>query len=785
MVRIVDSKVYIMDTEDFSIEEMPKSVFIQSKVLGIPCETRYEGILRDFDLNQLRAGMIEYGVDYVLKEICDLNDRVYYTQSDYSGAMPLSSLANVVHDSLKEIRVLADSSTSVSSEDLEGFNTVLESLRGDYYLEEDDTDEAIFGEGIVSEDSSSYEEDDFDDSDMYDYDDDDGADCYNDSEEDFEDSSEDMFSVARLYGLLSKEQVDLLKAYYKWYSKRVFLNENGSLHLDTIRSIRYQEWKKKELAQIRGDEEWSYEGCIDTGAYPGAYCEMGHALRYVHFAKGSESGKVVSFGNKCVSDFFEVDTVVMRAIRKAQVESTNDLVELYRIYSDDVKLDNARNSFKVLDFVIDKMEEQGKTRLGVVKLALDFKRLGLVYPKTLVKELKKGILGLDSLRDLAVSQKPRTSLMGICFGDEGLQVDTLLQKRYYWRSWSQSSLLYPRDNCDFNACCFFDWLWGIEFDGIHRYNPVLGQNVRDEGGKSKKAIKIYTTREEYAKKSMFYGDDPIVSAQSVIHTISSMINANSMFESFKDRWKLPYLNAYDSKYHNLDAVKDCKCSAYELLNKLVSDYNGYSDKVWLDYAQKYIQASHCLSNFKSGFTEVCKSVVLDEKPVEVTGYEDLRNLSYSALSVDDSINKLQLSVDRVLESPLASYFEKKESFGLAVFDTVRKTKRVSTKQASVLSRMVESLIEILVKLDNSDFQAIKSKGDLSKEQLDMIDRAISVLEDGKYFNLVIKVVPTDSLLKLKNVLISVSKRKMASERQMYYVNLAQTLIDEVDKDTRG
>ena len=781
MLKITDFSVYIMDTEDnFSIDEMPKTVFIQSNCLGIPCETRYVDILREFEFSQLRAGFHEYGVESVLRDLCGLYNKAYHEEGIESGSMPLSSLVSVVDNSVKEIRPSVSSSEPIITDDLQSFNYKLDSLRNDEefydYNDEEDFDDDIFG-GEVNEDDSAIEDYDDDDSDMYDYD---------DCEEVYEGSerSEDMFCVARLYGILSKSQVSLLKSYYKWYSKRVFAGENGSLHLDTIKNIQYHEWKKKELANIRGDEDWGYEGCIDTGEYPGAYCEMGHPLRYVHYARGSESGKIVSFGNKCVSDFFEVDATVMRAIRKAQTESTSDLVELYRIYSDESILTSAKESFKVLNFTLDKIEEAGNARSSIVKLALEFKKLGLVYPKTLVKELKKSILSVDSLRDLVVTAEARSKLINVCFGDAGTQVDSYLTKgSYLWKAWNQSNLVYASSSFEYQACCFFEWLWGIEFDGIHRYNPVLGLNVRDEGGKSKKAIKLYTNRESKAKVSIFYSeDDPVGGASWGINTVSSLIDAFRLFESFKSNWKLPYLNAYDAKYHNLKLVKECESLSSELLFKILSRAS-FNAEIWKSKAVRFMEVSRCLSNFKVGFSEVCRSVVLDEPEKNPSGYSDLCNLDFGTLSIDNSISRLQYYIDKVFESPLASFFERKAGFGLDVFTTIKGTRKVSTKQGFVLARLAKDLAETLSMLDSGNYDNAKIEGSLSEEQLRMVSKAIRILEDGKQFNLVVKVIPTNALMKMKDILVSVSNRKIASEKQMYYVNLAKTLVDEADKSS--
>ena len=110
----------------------------------------------------------------------------------------------------------------------------------------------------------SDEDDDYDDiSSMFDFDEDEDLSeqsGYSDDEADFdygdeayddEDSSSDLVALSRLYSSLSKEQVELLQDYTKHFAQRVFLEERGSLVLDSINNEGYLSWKKRELSDIR------------------------------------------------------------------------------------------------------------------------------------------------------------------------------------------------------------------------------------------------------------------------------------------------------------------------------------------------------------------------------------------------------------------------------------------------------------------------------------------------------------------------------------------------------
>lgn len=795
MVRSTESEISIMDLDDLSVDSMPKSIFIQSKCFGIPCETRYAGILNRFKLSALRAGFLNYGYESVLKELCQIEGIEYMGISNEVSVMPLEKLTSVATEYTSMIKADFMGITSSTKLDTKEFDEVMDSLRNfsnedldysDYETSEDDElDDDIFKAdddeyGIFSDDSEEFE--DLQDYDDYDYDDDDGG-----LEYESDDDDKDMFSVAQLYGMLNEGQVKLLNSYYKWYSKMVFQGENGSLHLDTVESRAYDEWKKRELASIRGDEEWSYEGCVDTGKFPGGYCEFGHPLRYIHYARGTESGRVVSFGSKCVGDFFEVDATVMKAIRKAQSDSTSDLVNLCGIYKDKSQLESAWKSFEILNFVIDKFAESVSNNARIVKFALEFKKAHLLYPKTMVKMLKKYFLRTDTLKNITLNSKARSIILDKCF-DNGKVVDQFLEGiSYSWRTWEFRNYAYVNKSFDYSLCSLLDWVFNIKFDGIYQYNPVLGMNVRDEGGKSKQAIKFYENRECMAIRCPFYDDaSPIEGLVNGFNVIGLMILTKEIKESFQSNWKTPYLNAYDAKYHNLDSVKKCITVSEELLSKMGSRTPMRVER-WEQGLATFTENWYCMQGFKAGFSEVCKNVIIDKEPEEseADDLDALRRLSWHTDSFRDSARLLQSYIDTLEDSKLAITFRARNSFRLDVWDTVSRTERVSPRQAAVLSSLIEDVIVTMRKLRNGEEEE-KPEGSLSNEDLRIVERALEILGKGdylnkEYFKVVTNVIPTSALVKIKDVLKSVSTRRFASEKQMYYVNLAKELIKEVDK----
>jgi hypothetical protein len=118
---------------------------------------------------------------------------------------------------------------------------------------------------------------------------------------------------ANIYSSLTKPQMTLVKDYFRWRSKLIFDEQKASKLLRT--SLK----KAKDLGELMGDaKDWYYDGTVDTGFKGGSHCELGHALRYEHYAFSPSLSKQIIFGSTCMSDFFELDPVVLKNITQAQ-----------------------------------------------------------------------------------------------------------------------------------------------------------------------------------------------------------------------------------------------------------------------------------------------------------------------------------------------------------------------------------------------------------------------------------------------------------------------------------
>lgn len=118
-----------------------------------------------------------------------------------------------------------------------------------------------------------------------------------------------------LYDNISLSQYKVIQEYFRWMSK----NRVRELTKDT--SLEVLPEKAVELASRFGNvDDWEYDGCVDTGYFGGGECELGHALRYEHYAYSASTGQTIIFGVKCVSDFFGIEPKKLRSINKVQAE---------------------------------------------------------------------------------------------------------------------------------------------------------------------------------------------------------------------------------------------------------------------------------------------------------------------------------------------------------------------------------------------------------------------------------------------------------------------------------
>lgn len=114
---------------------------------------------------------------------------------------------------------------------------------------------------------------------------------------------------SNIYKGYNKDQLQIVRDYFRWSSKLIFYR-NGDRHVLKV-SVK----KAEKLAAImKTADDWRYDGTIDTGATGGAHCELGHALRYAHYAVSPSLNVEVIFGEKCVSDFFSIDQSAIKEI---------------------------------------------------------------------------------------------------------------------------------------------------------------------------------------------------------------------------------------------------------------------------------------------------------------------------------------------------------------------------------------------------------------------------------------------------------------------------------------
>lgn len=159
-----------------------------------------------------------------------------------------------------------------------------------------------------------------------------------------------------VFSAMNKEQRDILKQYYTWYTVDVYKSLARNVRLSLAPG------KAEKLAQLRGIDKWQFAGVNDSYLENrlNAKCELGHNLRYEYFAipedladgtsakvkdwgnwafrttRGTqddlrERGAIV-FGETCAGDFFNIapedmkKLVKTRKIMSDEIELTADII---------------------------------------------------------------------------------------------------------------------------------------------------------------------------------------------------------------------------------------------------------------------------------------------------------------------------------------------------------------------------------------------------------------------------------------------------------------------------
>jgi hypothetical protein len=234
---------------------------------------------------------------------------------------------------------------------------------------------------------------------------------------------------ANLYASLSTNQIKVIKEYFRWRSRLIFDEQN------TSRVLRTKPVKALKLIELMGSaEDWEYDGTVDTGFKGGGFCELGHALRYEHYAVSPSSRKQIIFGRTCMSDFFQVDDRVLAAIMSAQETLIKELKSIAFILRTQ-KLVEYSKAYKDLPTIIDKfVVEPPKIRniKGWVKFLDKFTKAGLPITRSMLlkyEELETACHKQDAEKDAkAILDQAVEALLSRGYTQE--EVDGIIFDKY-------------------------------------------------------------------------------------------------------------------------------------------------------------------------------------------------------------------------------------------------------------------------------------------------------------------------------------------------------------------
>lgn len=155
-----------------------------------------------------------------------------------------------------------------------------------------------------------------------------------------------------IYVGLKDTQVKVLKDYMIYVSKEMFRSVQGDI------TFKKSLDKAQQLTYLMGDaDDWVYGGTEDTGDFGGGHCDLGHALRYKHFAYSPQLRKKITFGATCMSDFFQVSKDLLELIKNIQQNTLTEIkvvTSLYKLglsneYNDSLDVHNTHITLKELD----------------------------------------------------------------------------------------------------------------------------------------------------------------------------------------------------------------------------------------------------------------------------------------------------------------------------------------------------------------------------------------------------------------------------------------------------
>lgn len=234
-----------------------------------------------------------------------------------------------------------------------------------------------------------------------------------------------------LYNTLSDNQFNLIKQYSKWRSRLLF--EERAKHTLLVTKPK----KAEKLAHIMGSaNDWQYDGVVDTGYRGGSHCELGHALRYEHYAYSQSTGKSIIFGQDCVADFFEIPPHILKEIVNAQEVILKEVKTMVFLINTGYKAEYEKEYLKTLSDlkeVLDRrLVKQSSKDYNWISFMVRFHEVGLPLPLSMRRKLKDYS---DLLKDARIieeleakTEEARNSLINSPYNIE--EISNILEENY-------------------------------------------------------------------------------------------------------------------------------------------------------------------------------------------------------------------------------------------------------------------------------------------------------------------------------------------------------------------
>ena len=233
----------------------------------------------------------------------------------------------------------------------------------------------------------------------------------------------DFFSGdVNLYNGLTSAQESAIKDYFKWRSRLIFFENGDDRHLQV------REQKMNALLHLMGKyDDWVYDGTIDTGEMGGGKCELGHSLRYEHYAASNTAKKTIIFGSTCVKDFFDISDSTLRKIMQAQDTIMKEFRVIVYLMRKGLKKEYVKeySDYKeVLGHSDIDYNVLAKNGAEWVKKIATFMQAGLPITRTMLmkyKDIKRALVGKEWLLNTLRKEKEIADY----YKDEPISIDML------------------------------------------------------------------------------------------------------------------------------------------------------------------------------------------------------------------------------------------------------------------------------------------------------------------------------------------------------------------------